>query len=185
MIEAYNAAMSGAFSTARKHRMDIDRMDVEDAAAEAGLAALLKADFDRQYQAYGWLCGRSQAIKAGERNTANRERFRSIERFGICDAEGETEYAEYPVESDMRTDDIFIEQEEAEEKEAGNARFRELFGRLPEKDRVMYMMLADGKSYSDVAVVLGCTENSLYKRRKDGLARFSKLSAENPPRNVA
>ena len=35
-------------------------------------------------------------------------------------------------------------------------------------------MLAEGKSYEDVAEVLDCTANSLYKRRLDGRERFQK-----------
>ena len=165
-IKAYNLAVINAVKTANRYEMELSKADVEDAGAEAGCVAIERMDLGKGSTSYAWRCGFSQAVKASERAARRRRLVMSLD--GSDGPEG----LETPFYSDDWADKTFREEEEAEEQELRRQAIREAFALLPERDQVMYRLLAEGKSYQDVAEVLGCTANSLYKRRLDGRERF-------------
>ena len=173
-IKAYNLAVINAVKTANKYEVELSREDVEDAGAQAGCLAVERLDPNRGSTSYAWQCGFSQVIKASEKAARKRLLVRSYDELSGWDGSDEYETRELPFASDDWADKTFREEEEAEELEHRRRAIREAFALLPERDQVMYRMLAEGKSYEDVAEVLDCTANSLYKRRLDGRERFQK-----------
>ena len=181
MAKIYNAARISAAKTAGQYDMGISREDIEDAGSDAALVALEKTTHKRGSVTYASRCGYTSAIKASER--IGKESKNVVSLDWLCGWNGNAgsedfEGREFSFTSDEWADAALLEEEELAEEEVKKERIWNSFYKLPENDKIFYRLVMEGKSDKQIAKIMGCTVDAIYKRRIDAKRRFKKFYDE-------
>lgn len=180
-IRICNAAMIGAVKNFNRYQSSHVRWeDIEDAVADAQLAALERVSADQSGLGYADACGRSSAIKACQKAQKKDDTTTRIEGYWN-EEEGWTMNSEV-LRKESEECTFTSDLEEKEESSLASQReaiVRACMSMLPKDDQMMVELRSQGLAYKEISEKMGCNLNTIQKRSHDCKKRFKKLLANS------